>query len=140
MFIDDFVPIQRNVVITNAWLISHGHELTQLAAISTSDPIPTLGDPRTRADVLVVPLVWPASSNGGFTDLQGDLQTARLDAVTTHLSLVGACDIRVEPPGRRAQEFAARRTAERAIREFLARLAHHIEEYSDPDAGAGARG
>lgn len=127
---DDFVEVRRNVVVANAWLISHGHELARLAAISPSDPIPLLGEPRTRADVLVVPFAWPGSDDGHFSDLQGDLQTAKLDTETTHLSLVGSCDIHVEPPGRRPQEQAARRTAERAIREFLARLAHHIETRS----------
>lgn len=130
MFVDDFVEVRRNVVVANAWLISHGHELARLAAISPSDPIPLLGEPRTRADVLVVPFAWPGSDDGRFTDLQGDLQTARLGPETTHLSLVGSCDIHVDPPGRRPQEQAARRTAERAIREFLARLAHHIETRS----------
>jgi hypothetical protein len=137
MFIDDFVPVHRNVVVANAWLISHGRELAQLAAIPTSDPFPQLGEPRTRADVLVVPFSWPRSSIGQFSDLQGDLQSARLDEDTTHLSLVGNCKIHVEPPGRRAQELAARRTAERAIREFLARLSRHIEiRAAPPDAPA----
>ncbi len=130
MFVDDFVEVRRNVVIANAWLISHGHELARLAAISPSDPMPMLGAPRTRADVLVVPFTWPGSGEGRFSDLRGDLQTAELDPGSTHLSLVGSCDIRVEPPGRRPQEQAARRIAERAIREFLARLAHHIETRS----------
>jgi hypothetical protein len=130
MFVDDFVEVRRNVVIANAWLISHGSELTRLAAISPSDPIPRLGEPRTRADVLVLPFHWPGSDDGRFSDLQGDLQTAKLDAGTTHLSIVGSCAIHVEAPGRRPQEQAARRTAERAIREFLGRLAHHIETRS----------
>lgn len=134
MFVDDFVEVRRNVVIANAWLISHGHELARLAAVSPADPIPMLGEPRTRADVLVVPLTWPGSDEGRFSDLRGDLQTAELDRQTTHLSIVGSCDIRVEPPGRRPQEQAARRTAERAIREFLARLAHHIETRSGSSA------
>lgn len=134
MFVDDFVEVRRNVVIANAWLISHGAELARLAAISPSDPIPLLGEPRTRSDVLVVPFHWPGSREGRFSDLQGDLQTAKLDTETTHLSIVGSCAIHVEPPGRRPQEQAARRTAERAIREFLGRLARHIESRSEPSA------
>jgi hypothetical protein len=133
VFFDDFVPVRRNVVVANAWLISHGRELAQLAALATSDPLPLLGEPRTRADVLVLPFAWRGSPRGGFVDLEGDLQTARLDETTTHLSLIGSCDIRVDPPGRRPQEQAARRAAERAIREFLGRLAHQIELRSDPD-------
>ena len=130
MFIEDFVAVRRNVLITNAWLISHGEELIRAAA-----PVATgweLGTPRTRADVLVLPLNLNAARPSPFTDFQGDLQTARLEPEVTHLSLSGSCDIHVEPPGRRPQEHAAQRVAEQAIREFLGRLAVLLEARSGP--------
>ncbi|MGZ4675896.1 MAG: hypothetical protein ACXVJ7_12830 [Acidimicrobiia bacterium] len=135
MFIDDFVKIRRNVLIANAWLISHGHEIAREAVPPFAGGSVTLGDPRTRSDVLVLPVTWYGSPDAPFAVLEGDLQTARLDESTTHLALIGSCDIRVEPPGRRAQERAAQRAAEHAIREFLGRLAQQLEVRSNPGAG-----
>lgn len=130
MFIEDFVAVRRNVLITNAWLISHGEELIRSAAPAASGL--ELGAPRTRADVLVLPLNLGGGRPGPFTDFQGDLETARLAPEVTHLSLSGSCGIHVEPPGRRPQEHAAQRAAEQAIREFLGRLAEALERRSGP--------
>ncbi len=129
MFIEDFVAVRRNVLITNAWLISHGEELIRSAAPAAGL---ALGSPRTRADVLVLPLTLDGGPPSPFTDFQGDLETARLAPEVTHLSLSGSCDIHVEPPGRRPQEHAAQRAAEQAIREFLGRLAELLETRSGP--------
>ena len=128
MFIDDFVPVARNIVVANAWLISHGDEIASVAAHATAPTeVVQLGPPRTRLDSLVVPIVWSLRSPSPLTDLQGDLQTSPLDPRSTHLSLTASCHIPIALPGRRAQELAARRTAENSVLAFLGRLAGELE-------------
>ena len=135
VMIYDFVSVERSLLVTNAWLISHGPELTRAAAYDTTSTESFIfGPPRTRADALVVPVVWSVPSSGPFTELQGDLQTARLGPETTHLSLSATCHLEVEPPGRRAQEMAAQRVAEQSVRTFLGSVASALELRSSQHA------
>lgn len=128
MFIDDFVPIQRSLLVANAWLLSHGAELAHEAATVAAPPSAiTLGVPRTRLDTLVIPLAWSTTAPAAFRHLEGDLVTAGLGPDRTHLRLSASCELAVEPPGRRAQEAAALRAAEQHVRSFLAHLAGALE-------------
>ncbi|MBK5287199.1 MAG: hypothetical protein JJE46_01910 [Acidimicrobiia bacterium] len=131
MFIDDFVSVERSILVTNSWLVSHGQEIARAAARATA---PTdsllLGPPRTRTDTLVVPISWSPRPPSSLAELQGDLLTSPLDERSTHLGLSASCLIPVEPPGRREQEFAARRNAEHSVRTFLGCLAHELEQRS----------
>ena len=138
MFIDDFVPVARDLVVTNAWLLSEGVEIARAAADATlATEAVALGPPRTRSDELVLPLVWTTAPRAPFVALHGDLQTAGLDIGVTYLSLSASCDLAVDPPGRRGQEFAARRAAEQSVRTFLQRFGAELEHRSvtGPEAG-----
>jgi len=125
MFFEDFVAVQRSVVIANAWLLAHADEVSRVAAPGPGPVV--VGPPRERHDGLVLPFTWAKHSGGAFSDLDADILTAGLNDSTTHLGLVGTCAIHVTPPGRRSQERAAELMAEHAIREFLAGLAETIE-------------
>jgi hypothetical protein len=131
MFIDDFVPVPRSLLATNAWLLSHGANLAREAAsraVSASEV--SLGPFRSRGDALVIPLTWSGPVAAAFRQIAGDLETAALAPEMTHLRLSATCDLAVEPPGRRAQELAAGRTTEQSVRAFLAHLAQAVEQHA----------
>ena len=136
VFIDDFVPVPRSLVMTNACLISHGHEIARAAAATALAPSDlSLGLPRTRVDALVIPLMWSSPVSAPFRQMAGDLETARLGPTTTHLRLSASCDLAVPAPGRRPQELAAMRSAEQVVRAFLAHMAGGLEQRAGPDQG-----
>ncbi len=131
MFIDDFVSVGCNILVSNAWLRAHGNEIARAAAHATAptDAV-SLGPPRVRTDSLVVPIIWWPRPPSALTELQGDLATSPIDDSSTHLSLSASCLVPVEQPGRRDQELAARRIAEQSVRTFLGRLAGEMETRS----------
>jgi hypothetical protein len=131
VFIDDYVPIQRSVLVANAWLLSHGSELAgQAAEASTALSAITLGVPRQRIDSLVIPIEWSAVGPTSFRRIDGDLETARLDPATTHLRLSASCQLAIAAPGSRSQEADAQRATEHHVRAFLAALANALETCS----------
>ena len=97
-------------------------------AVSASEI--ALGPVRSRDDALVIPLTWSGPVAAAFHQIAGDLETAALARDVTHLRLSATCDLAVEPPGRRAQELAAARTTEQAVRAFLAHLACAVEQHA----------
>lgn len=120
MFIDDFVPVASDIIVANAFLLSHGAEISRAAAEATVTTLSfTFGPPRARSEALVVPILWTAAPRATFLELQGDLQTTCLDGGGTHLSLSASCDLPVGTPGLRDQGLAAQRAAERSVRAFL---------------------
>ncbi len=128
MFIDDFVPVPRSQLSTNAWLLSHGADLAREAAaraVSASEV--ALGPARSRGDALVIPLTWSGPVAAAFRQIAGDLETAALAPHVTHLRLSASCDLTVAPPGLRAQELSAARTTKQSVRAFLAHLAQAVE-------------
>lgn len=128
MFIDDFVPIQCGVLMANAWLIAHGGELTERAAIAVlAQSVVAIGTPRTRADSLVVPIDWSTKTRLPFSTITGELETGPLGSDTTHLRLCATCDLTVAAPGRRTQNRTAARTTEQVVRTFLAGIAADVE-------------
>jgi hypothetical protein len=133
VFIDDFVPVSSSLLVANACLLSHGADIARGAAeqiVSTASV--SLGPARTRAESLVVPLIWSTGAREPFVELQGDLQTERMGPTSTHLRLSASCQIAVDPPGHRAQESAARRIAEQSVRAFLQRVGASLEHHSRP--------
>lgn len=120
MFIDDFVPVASDILVANAWLLSHGAEIARAAADATvATRSFTFGPARSRPEALVVPIHWTAAPPAAFLELQGDLQTTCLDGAITHLSLSASCDLSVGTPGLRGQGLAAERAAEQSVRAFL---------------------
>ena len=141
MLIEDFVPISRSVRITNALLRAHGPEIARAAArAAVPTESLTLGPPRTRADSLVVPIMWSPQRPSAFEDLQGDLQTSPLDELLTHLALVASCHILADALGRRALYRDAERAAQRFVRAFLTHLATELEHRSPVPVDRGRDG
>jgi hypothetical protein len=131
VFIDDYVPVQRSLLVANAWLLSHGPEIALRAAVDSADGSAfTLGLPRMRLDTLVIPFEWCTDGATSFRRIDGDLATAELGPGTTHLRLSASCDLAVAPPGSRSQQEDAQRATELRVRTFLAALARALEEHS----------
>ena len=129
MFIDDFVPVASDILVANAWLLSHGAEIARTAADATTTTESfTFGPARSRSDALVVPIIWIAAPRATFVEIQGDLETTRLDGATTHLGLSASCDLAVGAPGLRGQSLAAQRAAERSVRAFLEHVGVELEQ------------
>lgn len=128
MFIDDFVSVASDILVANAWLLSHGAEIAREAADATVTTQSFIfGPPRSRSEALVVPITWTAAPRAAFVELQGDLETTRLDGATTHLGLNASCDLAVDAPGLRGQGLAAQRAAEQSVREFLEHVGGELE-------------
>jgi hypothetical protein len=128
MFIDDFVSVASDILVANAWLLSHGAEIAREAADATVTTQSFIfGPPRSRSEALVVPIAWTAAPRAAFVELQGDLETSRLDGRTTHLGLSASCDLAVDAPGLRNQGLAAQRAAEQSVREFLEHVGVELE-------------
>ena len=128
MFIDDFVPVASDIRVANAFLLTHGAEIARAAAEATiTTQSFTFGPPRSRRDALVVPIIWTAAPRAAFVELQGDLETTRLDGGATHLGLSASCDLAVDAPGLRGQGLAAQRAAEQSVRSFLEHVGDELE-------------
>jgi hypothetical protein len=134
MFLDDFVPIERSLVVANGWLISHRAELAEEAAdLARRDGSEiVLGAPRTRPDSVVFPFRWLASGTSPFHLLEGDLATGALGSDVTHLRLSATCDLAVPRPGRRSEQQETERRTERDVRRFLVELAAVVERRTSP--------
>lgn len=129
MFIDDFVPVASDIFVANAWLLSHGAEIVRAAADATvTTESFMVGPPRARSDALVVPIIWTAAPRAAFVQLQGDLETTRLNHSSTHLGLSASCDLAVDAPGLRGQGLAAQRAAEQSVRSFLEHVGTELEQ------------
>lgn len=150
-FIHDFVHVDRacdEVRLTiqkdeGAWLGAHasrasadGDALRMRIGLSHLPPLAkevrvTLGKPREREDVLVVPLTWAATHLARlFPVMEADLEVAPLGQSATQISLLG----RYEPPlgalGRQIDRLLFHRVAEASVRSFLRRVAHALEAVS----------
>ena len=129
MFIDDFVPVASDIFVANAWLLSHGAEIVRAAADATVTTQSFIfGPPRSRSEALVVPIAWTAAPRAAFVQLQGDLETTRLNRSSTHLGLSASCDLAVDAPGLRGQGLAAQRAAEQSVRSFLEHVGTELEQ------------
>lgn len=148
MLLHDFayvaVPAER---VRDRILANHGEWLAPLAAAAASEgealrlrvgpmeALPMLGktvtvqagEPITRGEVTVVPLVWRATGAPGlFPVLSADLEVAALDSKLTQLTLRGSYDPPLGAVGRRLDRLLMHRVAEASVRSFLRRLAEGL--------------
>ncbi len=85
--------------------------------------------PRTRGDVLVIPVSWSATGvKELFPKMQADLEIAPFGPDKTQLVFLGTYDAPLGPIGRKVDAALLHRIAEASVRTFLELIANALQQ------------
>lgn len=134
LFAQDFIQVDRDATTAGAILADRARRVLERCAHTVLGQHATIdvGDARECGDIVVVPVRLECTdASCPFRLLDGDIQVAPYDDMTTHVSIGVTFEPRDDDLRLRSNAAAEHRRTEQLLRSFLSTMASMLERPRD---------